>query len=258
MPPLTRPQTCPSATTCAVGLTLLNGTKATIVSCYLPQTSEAHSINCDALSQLPHTLPHSLVILGGDLQGNWEHSSPKDIHIAALPYKRWAGPMLPTFTPRQQPLQASCIDHLTIWDPDHISLQTEDTATVKTAFLDHQGVMGTLHLPNPSTEALPPPMAIPPRVPFFQYHIPEPILEGWKAKVAVDSHAATSLARAMGHSLLASLAQCLEGRATGDAMDPQCVASSILGLAIDIQAILGDALAALQPCSLIKWLLPLV
>ena len=61
--------------------------------------------------------------------------------------------------------------------------------------------------------------------------------------MAVDSHAATSLAKAMGHSLLASLAHCPEGRPTGDAMDPQCIKSSILGLANDIQDILGVALA---------------
>ena len=132
--PLTLPQTYPSATSCAVELTLLNGAKAAIVSCDLPQTLKAHAITCDALSQLPHTLPHSLIILGGSLQGGREQSSPKDIHIVALPYKWLAGPMLPTFTPRHQPLQASCINHLTIWDPKHISLQTEDIITVQTAF----------------------------------------------------------------------------------------------------------------------------
>ena len=67
--------------------------------------------------------------------------------------------MLPTFTLRQQPFQASCIDYLTIWDPKRISRQTEDTITVEAAFLYHQGVMGTLHLPILSTEALSPPLA---------------------------------------------------------------------------------------------------
>jgi len=165
--PLILPHNCPCATTCAVELTLPNGVEAAIVSCYLSQTLEAHVITFDALSQLPQTLPHSLVILGGDLQGGWEHSSPKDIHIAALPYKTWVGPMLPTFTPRQQSLQASCIDQLTIWNPNHISLQTEDTVTVQTAFLNHQEVMGTLQLPILSTEALSPLMTRPPRVPIF-------------------------------------------------------------------------------------------
>ncbi len=67
--------------------------------------------------------------------------------------------MLPTFTPHQRPLQGSCIDHLTLWDPKCISLQTEDTETLPTAFLDHHGVMGILQLPIsfgtvlPSTDA---------------------------------------------------------------------------------------------------------
>ena len=152
--------------------------------------------------------------------------------------------MLPTFTPRQQPLQASCIDHLTIWDPRRISPPTKDTISVQTAFLDHHGVMGTLHLPIPPPEALSPPSARPPRVPLFRYPIPEPTLVGWKSKVAVYSHASISLAKAVSNSLLASLANQPEGRPTGDAMDPQCVESSILGLANDIHAILGEALAA--------------
>ena len=57
----------------------------------------------------------------------------------------------------------------------------------------------------------------------------------------VDSHAATSLAKAMGHSLLASLGQGHDHIPTSDAIDSQCVASTIVGLANDIQAILGDA-----------------
>jgi hypothetical protein len=58
----------------------------------------------------------------------------------------------------------------------------------------------------------------------------------------VDSHAATSLAKAMGHSLLASLDHGSGSIPTSDAID-HCIASSIVGLANDIQAILGDALA---------------
>jgi hypothetical protein len=150
--------------------------------------------------------------------------------------------MRPTFTPRQQPGNESCIDHLTIWDPRRISRHIEDTVTVQTAFLDHLGVMGTLHLPIMTTEALPPPTARPHRVPLFQYPIPEPILHGWKAKVTVDSYAATSLAKAMGHSLLASLGHGPGNIPTGGTLDTQCIASAVVGLANDIQAILGDAL----------------
>ena len=61
--------------------------------------------------------------------------------------------------------------------------------------------------------------------------------------MAVDSHAHSSMAKAMGHSLLASRAHCFEGMHTGDALDSQCVESFILGLANDIQSILADALA---------------
>jgi len=64
--------------------------------------------------------------------------------------------MLRTFTPRNQPLQAPYIDHLTILDPQRILRQTEDTVTVQTAFLDHHGVMGTLYLLVLTTEALTP------------------------------------------------------------------------------------------------------
>ncbi len=58
----------------------------------------------------------------------------------------------------------------------------------------------------------------------------------------VDSHAATSLAKAMGHSLLASLDHVSGNIPTSEALDPQGIVSSIVGLANDIQAILGEAL----------------
>ncbi len=61
-------QNCPSATTCAVELNFLNGSKVAIISCYLPQTTEVHAIACDALSQLPNTYPHHL-IMGGVYKG---------------------------------------------------------------------------------------------------------------------------------------------------------------------------------------------
>ena len=65
--PLTLPHTCHRATVCAVELTMDNGTKAAIISCYIPQTVEAHSLTYAALAQLPRTLTHSLIILGGSL-----------------------------------------------------------------------------------------------------------------------------------------------------------------------------------------------
>ena len=60
--------------------------------------------------------------------------------------------------------------------------------------------------------------------------------------MTVDSYAATSIAKAMGHSLLASLGQGLRNIPTGDTIYTYCVASSIVGIANDIQANLGDAL----------------
>ena len=62
--------------------------------------------------------------------------------------------------------------------------------------------------------------------------------------MTVDSHASITLAKAMDHSLLASLTRQPEGRFTRDALDSQGVEAAILGLANDIQAILGAALAA--------------
>ena len=115
--PLILPIDCPGDN---VELTLFDGTKAAIISCYLPPTVEAHSNTCATLAQLPHTLPHPLIILGGDLQRGWEKRSQKDLQIATLPFKRWARPTLPIFTPRQQPGLESCIDHLTIYiTPPH-------------------------------------------------------------------------------------------------------------------------------------------
>jgi len=60
--------------------------------------------------------------------------------------------------------------------------------------------------------------------------------------VAVDSYATIPLAKAMGHSILDSLAHYPEDSPTRDTLDPQFVSTSILGLANDIQVILGDAL----------------
>jgi hypothetical protein len=197
---------------------------------------------CEALAQLPNTLPHHLIILGGDLKGGWDNTSPKYIHVAILPYKSWAGPTLPTFTPRQHPLHASCIDHLTIWDPRRISHQKEDTFTLPTAFPDHHGGLGSLSLPILTTAALTPPLAKPFRVSRFRYHILEPTLGGWKAKVAGDSYAATDLATVMAHSLLDSLAHYHWSNPSRDSSDPQLVSTTIIGLANAIQTILGDAM----------------
>jgi len=113
---------------------------------------------------------------------------------------------------------------------------------VQTVFLDHLGVMGTLHLPIMTTEALPPPTIRPHRVPLFRCPILDPILQGWKTKMTVDSYTAISLAKAMGHSFLASLGHGHRNIPTSDTIDTHCITPSIIGLANDIHVILGDAL----------------
>ena len=62
--------------------------------------------------------------------------------------------------------------------------------------------------------------------------------------MAVDSYAATSLAKAMASSLLDSFTHHLEGSPTGASLDPHLVSVFILGISNDIQAILGDDIAA--------------
>jgi hypothetical protein len=103
--------------------------------------------------------------------------------------------MAPTFQPRQRQDQSSCIDHLAIWDPSHIARQKGDTQTILLVFLDHHGILGRLHLPLLTAEDIAPPNAQSPRVPMSQYLFPEHTLEEWKARVAVDSHSATTLAK---------------------------------------------------------------
>ena len=150
--------------------------------------------------------------------------------------------MLPTFTPRQRPLMESCIDHLTLWDPQGLTLQTSDITTIPTAFLDHRGVQGTLSLPIAIGPDFPPPSPRPPRVPTFRYPIPEHSLDAWKSKVAIDSHGAIALAVATGHALLASLPPHTSGSQSDPRSDTQIPGLDILDLANDIQTILGDAL----------------
>ena len=171
--PLTLPADCPSTTTCAVELTLLTGAKAAFIAYYLPQPTEEHAQVCKALAYLPQVLPHQIIVMGGDLQVDWEGTSPKTPHITSLPFTRWKGPTTPAFQPRQQPNQASRIDHLTLWDPKNITHQIGVTQTIHSAFLDHHGVMGRISIPILTAAAIAPPNPQPPRVPMFQYSIPE-------------------------------------------------------------------------------------
>jgi hypothetical protein len=85
--------------------------------------------------------------------------------------------MTRTFQPRQRPDQSICIDHLTIWDPRHIARQEGDTHAIPTTFLDHHEDLGRLHLPILTAEDIARPDTQPPRVPMFQYPIPEHTLK---------------------------------------------------------------------------------
>jgi len=130
-----------------VELALYTCDKATLIACYLPHPVKEHAYACDALARLSTTLPHHLVIVGGDLQRGWEGTSLKDLHVASPPYMRWVGPTISTFTPRHQPSKTTCIYHLSIWDPQHMSRQVGDTQTLPSPFLDHNCVRDRIHLP---------------------------------------------------------------------------------------------------------------
>ena len=144
--PLRLPADCPPATNCGVEITLHSGEKAAIIASYLPQPMEEHKRTCHALARLHATLPYHLLIIGGDLQGGWTCPNPKDAHIHTLPFSRWRGAENPTFVPPHLPGVATCIDHLTIWDPRHLSEQIV-TPSPSPPLLDHKGVMWTMHLP---------------------------------------------------------------------------------------------------------------
>ena len=98
--PFNLPVDCPRAIICAVELTLLTGAKAAFIASYLPQSTQEHAQMCKALAGLTTTLSNHVLIVGGDLQGNWDDTSPKSTHISSLPFKRLTGPTSPTFQPR--------------------------------------------------------------------------------------------------------------------------------------------------------------
>ena len=104
-----------------------------------------------------------------------------DTNIRGLPYARWEGPTTPTFLPPSKPDQASCINHITMWDPKGLATQSEPTQTIATSFLDHNGVLGKVSLPllippaNPIVTT-----ARTPRVPAFKYPIAPHTLAAWK------------------------------------------------------------------------------
>ena len=80
------------AATCAVEFTLLTGTKATVIACYLPQPMEEHARVYRTISRLLTSLSHHILVLGGDFQGGWMGASHKDSYITSLPALTCSGP----------------------------------------------------------------------------------------------------------------------------------------------------------------------
>jgi hypothetical protein len=97
--------------------------------------------------------------------------------------------------------------------------------------------------PYPHSRGTSPSRSATPRVPMFQYPIPEHTLEEWKSRVMVDSYTALMLARATALSLKDSLefpsgAISLEGNRETS----QDTKAHILELASTLQDILGGAM----------------
>jgi hypothetical protein len=172
-----------------------------MIASYLPQPTEEHERACHALARLPVALSHHLLILHG-LHGGWTGSNSKDTQVQTVPFLRWKGAETPTFTPLYQPCLVTCIYHLAICDPRHLSDQIGDTVTLSASFLDYKGVLGTIHLPVLTEEAVALPLAWTPRVPTLLFPVSEHAMKTWRSKVAVDSSAVIALLSAMARSLL--------------------------------------------------------
>ena len=88
MSPLILPHTCHVATIRAVDITLYNGPKAAIISCYLPQTVEAHSLTCAALAQLYPTPSHILSLFWEGTSKGDGGKSPRKTHTLLASHTR--------------------------------------------------------------------------------------------------------------------------------------------------------------------------
>jgi hypothetical protein len=123
-----------------------------------------------------------------------------------------------------------------------MTIQVGDTRTLPTAFFYHAGVLDKIQLPILTTTIATLPLATP-RVPMFQYPIPEHTLEEGKSKVAVKLYTSTSLATAMVRSLPGSLPHEQGHLTPGDSHKTiHNTMSSVLDLTGNLQAVLGDAM----------------
>ncbi len=129
----------------------------------------------------------------------------EDAHVYALPFLRWEGAKTPTFTHPHHPCTATCIDHLTVWDPRHLTNQIRKAITLLTPFLYHKGVLETILLSVLTEEATVPPPARTPRVVTFLFPVLEQAMETWRSKVAIDSAVAIAFSSAMARSILVFL-----------------------------------------------------
>jgi len=147
----------------------------------------------------------------------------------------------PAYVPLLQPGVATCIDHLTMWDPRQLSTQIGDTTTLSTSFFYHKGALGTIRIPVLTVEstASPPPRT--PRVPTLLFPVPDHAMKKWRSKVAVDSSDAITLSSAMTRLLLDCMSY--DNKRLGEPpANPQEVESAILSIANHLQNILGGAM----------------
>ncbi len=144
--------------------------------------------------------------------------------------------------PLNQPCIATCIDHLTIWDPRHLSDRIGDIVTLSTSFLDHKGVLGTIHFPVLTEKATAPPPAKTLRVATLLFLVPEHVMETWHSNVAVDSSAVIALLSAMARSLLDCLSCDLNQGREDPSPNPHGMESAIFSIPNDLQTIMGGAM----------------
>jgi len=197
--PFPLPQNISRQLACALEGSLTTGQKCLLVTCYLPQDLAEHAEACISLSTLTLAFPNHLIIIGGDFQGDLTSSSDKSCHLRTLPFTLFSGPHLPTFTPPQQPTQATCIDHFLYYHPQHINVQTHDTHNIAHAFLDHEGIKAKVQLPL--IHHIQPPLPITKQdnsttKPIkFHFPIPPPLLAQWKEEMnnITNPHTSTIL-----------------------------------------------------------------
>ncbi len=160
-----------------------------------------------------------------------------------MPYKRWNGPLTSTFTPPSKPDQASCIDHLTIWDPEGLTTQAGHTQTISTSFLGNGGVLGQISVPL----LIPPAPVIPdstkpPRVTMLKYPVPPHALAALKTQVAVDLHSPIARAIATVNAILNLEDSTPIAQPATTLRQHPCDKESIHPLAEDHKKILGSAM----------------